>query len=89
MTNNIPLSVNVTYQLHNIPEVLNIFGECPFVQLLNRLTVQSDLKQKGLIVNPHLVFAGTDFKKVEGYGMFFRPRKTKAIMQYDEKSETA
>lgn len=46
-------------------------------------------KQKGLIVNPHLVFAGTDFKKVEGYGMFFRPRKTKAIMQYDEKSETA
>ena len=31
MTNNIPLSVNVTYQLHNIPEVLNIFGECPFV----------------------------------------------------------
>lgn len=46
-------------------------------------------KQKGLIVNPHLVFAGTDFKKVEGYGMFFRPRKTKTIMQYDEKSETA
>ena len=46
-------------------------------------------KQKGLIVNPHLIFAGTDFKKVEGYGMFFRPRKTKAIMQYDEKSETA
>lgn len=46
-------------------------------------------KQKGLIVNPHLVFAGTDFKKVESYAMFFRPRKTTAIMQYDEKSETA
>lgn len=44
-------------------------------------------KQKGLIVNPHLIFAGTDFKKVEGYGMFFRPRRAKAVMQYDEKSE--
>lgn len=44
-------------------------------------------KQKGLIVNPHLIFAGTNFKKVEGYGMFFRPRRAKAAMQYDEKSE--
>lgn len=44
-------------------------------------------KQKGLIVNPHLIFAGTNFKKVEGYGMFFRPRKTKTVMQYDGKSE--
>lgn len=28
----------------------------------------------GLVVNPHLIFYGTDFKKVEGIGIFFRPR---------------
>lgn len=29
----------------------------------------------GLIVNPHLVFYGTDFKKVEGIGIFFTPHE--------------
>lgn len=41
-------------------------------------------RQKGLIVNPNLIFAGTDFTKVEGYGMFFRPRRSKTVMQNDK-----
>ena len=41
-------------------------------------------RQKGLIVNPNLIFAGTDFTKVEGYGMFFRPRRSKSAMQYEK-----
>ena len=31
--------------------------------------------KKGLIVNPHLIFYGTEFKKVEGIGIFFSQRK--------------
>lgn len=38
-----------------------------------------DGRQQGLIVNPHLVFAGTNFKKVEGFGMFFVPHERKAL----------
>jgi len=34
-----------------------------------------DARQNSLIVNPHLIFAGTDFKKVEEFGMSFVPRK--------------
>lgn len=29
----------------------------------------------GLVVNPHLIFYGTDFKKVEGIGIFFTPHE--------------
>lgn len=38
-------------------------------------------KEKGIAINPHLIFHGTDFDKVEVLAMYFTPRKAKRKMQ--------